>query len=99
MEPVAGVKASLRLQADQAFSRTAGAPLVGGNAIRLLKDAGENYPAWLAAIRSAERSIFFESYIVGNDQTGREFRDALIERARAGVRVRVLHDWLGCNGP
>jgi len=99
IEPVAGPKASLRLQADQAFSRTAGAPLVGGNAIRLLKDAGENYPAWLAAIRSAERSIFFESYIVANDPTGREFRDALIERARAGVRVRVLHDWLGCNGP
>jgi cardiolipin synthase len=88
----------LRLLADQAFSRTAGAPLVGGNRVRLLKDAVENFPAWLDAIRSAERSIFFESYIVGNDATGREFRDALADRARAGVTVRVLHDWLGSPG-
>lgn len=99
IEPVASHPSSLRLLADQAFSRTAGAPLVAGNGVRLLKDANENYPAWLAAIRAAQSSIFFESYIVGNDATGRGFREALIERARAGVRVRVLHDWLGCNGP
>lgn len=66
--------------------------------MRLLKDAAENFPAWLDAIRSAERSIFFESYIFGDDATGREFRDALEARARAGVRVRVLHDWLGSPG-
>jgi len=90
--------APLRLLADQAFSRTAGAPLVGGNAVRLLKDAAENFPAWLDAIRGAERSIFFESYIIREDATGREFRDALLARARAGVRVRVLHDWLGSPG-
>ena len=88
----------LRLLADQAFSRTAGAPLIGGNAVRLLKDAAENFPAWLEAIGTAERSIFFESYIVGNDATGREFRDALAAKARAGVRVHVLYDWLGSPG-
>jgi len=88
----------LRLLADQAFSRAAGAPLSGGNAVRLLKDAAENFPAWLEAIDAAERTIFFESYIFGNDATGREFRDALSARARAGVRVRVLHDWLGSPG-
>jgi len=98
IEQPATRSAPLRLLADQAFSRTAGAPLVGGNAVRLLKDAAENFPAWLDAIRSAERSIFFESYIVGEDATGREFRDALAARARAGVRVRVLHDWLGSPG-
>ena len=98
IEQPASRSAPLRLLADQAFSRTAGAPLVGGNQVRLLKDAAENFPAWLDAIRSAERSIFFESYIVGDDATGREFRDALAERARAGVRVRVLHDWLGSPG-
>jgi cardiolipin synthase len=90
--------APLRLLADQAFSRTAGAPLVGGNAVRLLRDAAENFPAWLDAIRSAKRSIFFESYIFGEDATGREFRDALTDKARAGVHVRVLHDWLGSPG-
>jgi cardiolipin synthase len=88
----------LRQLADQAFSRTAGAPLIGGNAVRLLKDAAENFPAWLTAIGAAERSIFFESYIVGNDPTGREFRDALAAKARAGVRVYVLYDWLGSPG-
>jgi cardiolipin synthase len=98
IELVASRSAPLRLLADQAFSRTAGAPLVGGNQVRLLKDAAENFPAWLEAIRAAERSVFFESYIVGDDPIGREFRDALVAKARAGVRVRVLHDWLGSPG-
>ncbi|HZN56084.1 MAG TPA: phospholipase D-like domain-containing protein [Candidatus Polarisedimenticolaceae bacterium] len=88
----------LRLLADQAFSRTAGAPLVSGNAVRLLKDAAENYPAWLQAIAEAERSIFFESYIVADDEIGRGFRDALAAKARQGVRVYLLHDWLGSPG-
>jgi cardiolipin synthase len=85
----------LKQLADQAFKRAAGAPLVGGNSVRVLKDAAENFPAWLAAIRSAERTVYFESYIVGDDAVGREFVQALAERARAGVRVRLLYDWLG----
>ena len=48
-----------RILAAQAFSRAAGAPLVHGNSIRLLKDASENYPAWLEAIRSAEKNVHF----------------------------------------
>ena len=40
----------VRALADQVFSRAAGAPLIGGNEVRLLKDAAENYPAWLDAI-------------------------------------------------
>ena len=44
---------ALRAVADQVFSRTAGAPLVGGNATRVLRDATENYPAWAEAIASA----------------------------------------------
>ena len=39
--------ATVRVMADQAFSRAAGAPLVQGNAVRILKDGAENYPAWL----------------------------------------------------
>ncbi len=46
---------SKRNVANQAFSRAAGAPLVDGNSVRLLKDAKENYPAWLKAIAAAER--------------------------------------------
>src|SRR5437868_4378776 len=87
-----------RALADQAFSRAAGAPLLAGNEIRLLKDAAENYPAWLAAIEAAERSVLFEHYIIHADEIGLQFADALIARARAGVRVRLLYDWVGALG-
>jgi cardiolipin synthase len=89
------VARQFQLLADQAFARTAGAPLVGGNAVRLLKDGSENYPAWLDAIRSAQRWIHFETYILHDDAIGKVFAEALCERARAGVRVRLLVDWLG----
>ena len=83
---------------DRAFSRAAGAPRVGGNRVRLLKDAAENYPAWLTAIHSAKRTVHFESYIIYDDAAGAEFAEAFIDRARAGVAVRVLYDWIGAVG-
>ncbi len=88
----------VRLLGEQAFSRAAGAPLVGGNTVRILRDAEENFPAWLQAIAGAQHTIFFESYIFANDSVGREFAEALVQRARAGVQVRVLYDWLGSTG-
>jgi cardiolipin synthase len=88
----------MRTLAEQAFSRTAGAPLVGGNSIRLLKDGRENYPAWLEAIRSAQQTIHVEIYIMHDDDTGQQFADALIAKAQQGVRVRLLYDWLGGLG-
>lgn len=86
---------SIRISADQAFSRTVGAPLIPGNDVRLLRDARENYPAWLAAIESAERTIHFESYIIHEDEQGRLFAEALGKKARAGVKVRLIYDWMG----
>ena len=88
----------VRALANQAFSRAAGAPLVDGNSVRLLKDARENYPAWLEAIGAAKRHIHFESYIIHEDNTGREFADALIAKSREGVRVRLIYDWMGGFG-
>ncbi len=85
----------VRILAAQAFSRAAGAPLVHGNDIRLLKDAGENYAAWLDAIHAAEQTIHFENYIFHSDNIGWRFAEALISKAKSGVRVRVLYDWLG----
>lgn len=85
----------LRLVAEQAFSRAAGAPLVEGNRVELLCDAQENYPAWLEAINSAERWVHFESYILRDDRSGREFAAAMAAAAKRGVRVRLLYDWLG----
>jgi cardiolipin synthase len=83
---------------EQVFARASGAPLVGGNEVRLLRDARQNYPAWLEAIGSARRTIHFESYIIHEDETGREFAHLLMARARAGVRVRIIYDWLGAVG-
>jgi cardiolipin synthase A/B len=89
---------SVRDLANQAFSRAAGAPLVGDNCVRLLIDAKENYPAWLEAIKSAERYIHFESYIIHEDETGWMFADAFTAKARDGVRVRLIYDWMGGLG-
>jgi len=83
---------------EPAFARVSGAPLATGNEVRLLRDARENYPAWLEAIAAARRTVHFESYIVHDDETGEEFALALSARARAGVRVRVIYDWLGAVG-
>jgi len=92
------IRPAIRELADQAFSRAAGAPLLAGNKVILLKDAVENYPRWLDAISVAERYIHFESYIMHEDEMGWKFADALIAKAKEGVRVRLLYDWLGGFG-
>src|SRR5262245_16911003 len=92
------IMTAVRALADQAFSRAAGAPLVEGNRVRLLKDARENYPAWLEAIGAAERYIHFESYIIHEDDAGEMFAGALIAKAREGARVRLIYDWMGGLG-
>jgi cardiolipin synthase len=85
-----------RLAAEQVFSRVAGAMPIEGNSLRLLRDGAENYPAWLEAIAAARQFILFENYIFASDEIGRRFRDALAAKAREGVAVRVLYDWMGC---
>jgi phosphatidylserine/phosphatidylglycerophosphate/cardiolipin synthase-like enzyme len=90
----------LRTMAEQAFSRTAGAPLIGGNAVRVLRDATENYPVWEAAIARARHTVHLEMYIFHRDRVGRRFVDLLAAKAREGVTVRVLYDWFGSGiGP
>jgi cardiolipin synthase len=83
---------------DRAFSRAAGVHRVEGNWVRLLRDAAENYPAWLTAIAAAERYVHFESYIIRDDTSGRQFAEVLMAKARAGVAVRLLYDWMGAFG-
>ena len=87
-----------RQLADQVFSRAAGAPLLEGNRVELYQDGEENYPAWIEAIDGAQHTIHFEMYIFSDDATGRRFADRLCARAREGVTVRVLYDWLGARG-
>ena len=84
--------------AGRALARAGGARFIPGNGTRLLVDGPEVFPAMLEAIRRAERWVHFENYIIRNDATGRLFAAALAERARAGVAVRVLTDWLGSRG-
>ena len=88
----------LRELADRALARAAGAPSVANNQVLLLKDAAQNYPAWLEAIRTAKHHVHFESYIIYDDDTGREFAAALIAKAREGIGVRLIYDWLGGLG-
>ena len=96
--PAASRSDALAQVGDRALERASGAPASEGNAVELLLDAEQNFPAWLAAIRAAERQILFEMYIFAPDDVGREFADALAAKAREGVRVCVLYDWLGSSG-
>ena len=72
-----------------------GPAIVPGNRVDVLQNGSEIFPAMLDAVRSAQHSITFETYIYWSGDVGREMADALAERARAGVRVHVLLDWVG----
>ena len=86
---------------DPQFSRTMGtmlgADVLDGNRIEALLNGDEIFPAMLQAIRSARKTITFETFIYWSGAIGREFADALTERGRAGVKVHVLLDWVGSN--
>jgi cardiolipin synthase len=80
---------------DRALDRATGSRLIPGNQVELLFDGPAIFPAMLARIAAAQRWIHLDSYIFRGDDTGRRFADALVERAEAGVPVRILTDWLG----
>jgi cardiolipin synthase len=71
--------------------------LIQGNAVRLLRNGAETFPAWLEAIEAARERVSLEMYIFNDDPIGRRFADALIRAARRGVNVRVLYDFVGCR--
>jgi len=72
-----------------------GPSFLDGNYIENLENGNAIFPAMLAAIRRAQRTINFETFIYWSGNIGREFAEALAERARAGVKVHVVLDWLG----
>jgi cardiolipin synthase len=72
-----------------------GPALVEGNRAETLLNGDEIFPAMLAAIRGAKKTITFETYIYWSGSIGKEFAEALSERARNGVKVHVLLDWIG----
>ena len=85
--------------ASPEFRQSAGSLLgpnfVSGNNITTLVNGKEIFPAMLSAIRSAKRSINFETYVFWDGEIGREFTEALAERARAGVHVNAILDAQG----
>lgn len=72
-----------------------GPSILPGNQVQTLVNGDEIFPAMLTSIRGAKKSITFETFIYWTGDIGKEFADALSERARAGVRVCVLLDWVG----
>jgi cardiolipin synthase len=85
--------------ADSQFRRSIGAllgpPLIPGNRVDTLVNGDRIFPSMLEAIRSARKTITFETYIYWSGDVGKAFADALSERARAGVKVHILVDWVG----
>jgi cardiolipin synthase len=71
--------------------------LVAGNAVRLLRNGREAFPAWLAAIEAARTRVSLEMYIFSDDTIGRRFAAALVAAVRRGVAVRLLYDFVGCR--
>ena len=66
-----------------------------GCEVTVLRDGGEVYPAMLAALAVAKRTILVETYILVADRTGDRFKAVLLERAAAGVSVRLIYDAVG----
>jgi cardiolipin synthase len=69
---------------------------VGGNAVRFLLTGEEDFAELERQILAARRSIHLATFILSNDATGRRIVDLLAQRAREGVKVRLLLDAVGC---
>ncbi len=79
----------------RAMGSLLGPGIAGGNKVTELINGDQIFPSMLEAIRGAKRTITFETYIYWSGDIGKQFADALTERARAGVQVHVLLDWVG----
>lgn len=85
--------------ADPQFRRSMdvllGPQMLEGNKVEVLLNGDQIFPAMLDAIKGAKKTITFETYIYWSETIGKEFSDALIERAKAGVKVHVMLDFIG----
>ena len=85
--------------ADPQFKREMsvllGPAVLSGNRIVDFQNGDEIFPAMLEAIRGAKSTITFETYIYWSGDIGKQFSDALSERARAGVEIHMIVDWVG----
>lgn len=89
-----------------AFARRVGAiesaitrkPIQAGNTVHLLVDGPATHAAQLEAIRAAKHHVHLEVYILTDEHIGKQYADALADRARAGVKVRLMFDGVGSLG-
>jgi cardiolipin synthase len=72
-----------------------GSPLILGNKVTLLQDGAATYPAMFAAIRNARDHVNLETYIIEDDEIGRQFSDLLLEQQARGVQVNLIYDSAG----
>ena len=84
-------------QFERSMSQLLGPPILDGNQVTPLRNGVEIFPAMLAAIESAERTITFETFVYWSGRIAQKFSDALAAKARRGVKVHVLMDGVGCN--
>ena len=84
-----------RQDPDRAIRRAGDSLKIPGNTVTLLRDGPAVFASWLDDIAHAKRFILFENYIFRSDRIGNQIAEALMERARAGIEVFVLFDWLG----
>lgn len=84
---------------DPQFLRSMGSLLEPGilasNRVTALVNGDQIFPEMLGVVRRAQKSICLETYIYWSGDIGREFADALAEKARTGVKVHVIIDWIG----
>jgi len=82
---------------ERSMSQLLGPPILDGNLVTPLRNGVQIFPAMLAAIDNATRSITFETFVYWSGRIAEKFADALSAKARSGVKVHVLMDAVGCN--
>ena len=84
--------------AYRAVQKLSGMDLTRGNQVDLLVNGTATFDSILAGIAEAKHYALVQFYMIHDDGLGRRFQQALIERARAGIRVYLLYDEVGSNG-
>jgi cardiolipin synthase A/B len=93
--PIAHLYGAADPQFDRTMGSLLGPAMLEGNRVETLLNGDQIFPAMLAAIAAAKHSITFETYIYWSGDVGARFAAALTERAKAGVKVHILLDWVG----
>jgi cardiolipin synthase A/B len=75
-----------------------GSPLNAGNKVQLLLDGPATYDAMLSAIAGAQDHVNMETYIMDDDDIGRNFAKVLVDKQMQGVQINLIRDSVGTFG-